>query len=84
MVFDPSNPVSDESKYQKRDWTSSGFRNVQGKQELPCSMPQPRGLGVTARANIGAYHAGDTVTRRSRTGFLVYINSALSFWFSQK
>ena len=83
MVFDPSDPVIDESKYQKQDWTSSEFGHLQGKQELPPNMTQPRWLGFTVKAKVDADHASDTVTRRSRTGFLVYINSALVFWFSK-
>ena len=47
-------------------------------------MPQPRGLGFVVRAKVDADHGGDTVIRSSRTGFLVYINSALIFWFSKK
>ena len=48
------------------------------------NMPEPRGLGFTVRAKVDADHAADTVTRRSMTGFLVYINSALIYWFSKK
>ena len=33
---------------------------------------------------VDADHAGDTVTRRSRTGFLIYLNNALVYWFSKK
>ena len=84
MVFDPSDPVVDESKFQRMDWTSSKFGHVYGKQELPPNMPEPSGLGFTLRAKVDADHASDTVTRRSRTGFLVYINSALVYWFSKK
>ena len=47
-------------------------------------MPQPRGLGFVMSAKVDADHAADTVTRRSRTGFLVYLNCALIFWFSKK
>jgi hypothetical protein len=36
------------------------------------------------RAKVDADHAGDTVTRRSRTGFLVYLNCALIYWLSKK
>ena len=39
---------------------------------------------MTVRAKADADHAADTVTRRSRTGFLVYVNSALVYWFSKK
>ena len=84
MVFDPSDPVIDKSKYQEQDWTSSEFGHVIGKLELPSNMPEPRGLGFTIRAKVDADHASDTITRRSRTGFLVYLNSALVYWFSKK
>ena len=79
MVFDPSDPVVDESKFQQQDWTSSEFGHVMGKQDIPINMPGPRGLGFTIRAKVDADHAADSVTRRSRTGLLVYINSALVY-----
>lgn len=84
MVFDPSDPVIDESKFELKDWTSSKFGHVQGQEEMPSNMPEPRGLGFTMRAKVNADHASDTVSRRSRTGFLVYLNCALVHWFSKK
>ena len=36
------------------------------------------------RAKVDADHAGDTMTQRSRTGFLVFLNSALVHWMSKK
>ena len=84
IVFDPSDPVIDESKYQKQDWTSSEFGHLQGKRKFPPNMPQPRGLGFIVSTKINTDYASDTVTRRSRTSFLVYINFALVFWFSKK
>ena len=33
---------------------------------------------------MDADHATDTTTRRSRSGFMIYINSALTYWFSKK
>jgi hypothetical protein len=47
-------------------------------------MPEPRGFGFTMRAKVDADHASDTVTRRSRTGFLVYLNCAPVYWWSKK
>ena len=47
-------------------------------------MPQPRGMGFVIRAKVDADHASDTVSRRSRSGFLVYLNCALVHWFSKK
>ena len=84
IVFDPSDPVIDMSRFQKRDWASSEFGHIEGIEVLPPNMPQPRGFGFTVRAKVDADHAGDTITRRSRSGFLVYLNSALVYWFSKK
>jgi hypothetical protein len=47
-------------------------------------MPEPRGQGFVIRAKIDADHASDFVTRRSRTGFLVWINSCLAYFLSKK
>ena len=54
------------------------------EEELPSSMPAPRGLGFVMRAFVDADHAGDSITRRSRTGFLVYLNMAPVYWMSKK
>ena len=35
-------------------------------------------------AMVDADHAADTTTRRSRTGFLVHLNSAPIYWMSKK
>jgi hypothetical protein len=47
-------------------------------------MPEPRGQGFVINAKVDADHAADTVTRRSRTGFFVYLNSAPVYWSSNK
>ena len=47
-------------------------------------MPEPRGLGFIMRAKVDADHASDTMTRHSRTGFLVYLNYAPIYWWSKK
>jgi hypothetical protein len=36
------------------------------------------------RAKVDADHASDTITRRSRTGFLVYLNCSPIYWSSKK
>ena len=80
MVYDPSDPVVDASRFEIRDWTSSEFGHLQGKEELPPNMPEPRGTGFVVRAKVDADHASNTTTRRSRTGFIVYLNSAPVYW----
>ena len=84
LVYDPSEPYIDETQFAEQDWTTSEFGHVQGKELLPPNMPEPRGFGFVMRAKVDADHASDTVTRRSRTGFLVFLNSALVYWSSKK
>ena len=54
MVYDPRDPTIDKSSFELRDWTSSDFGHLQGKEELPPNMPEPRGLGFTMRAKVDA------------------------------
>lgn len=84
LVYDPTDPAVDESQFEEQDWASTEFGHVIGKEEMPPNMPEPRGLGFVMRAKVDADHASDTVTRRSRTGFLVYLNSAVVHWWSKK
>ena len=41
LVFDPTPPDIDETKFQRLDWTSSEFGGDL-KEELPGNMPEPR------------------------------------------
>ena len=47
-------------------------------------LPTCQNLGFVMHAKVDADHASDTITRRSRTGFLVYLNCAPIYWWSKK
>ena len=83
MVFDPSYPWIYQNQFERQDW----WHNVYGdslSEDLPPNMPEPRGLGFVLSTYIDSDHAGNTITRRSRTGFLVYFNSDLIHWMPKK
>ena len=82
MVFDPSEPDVDESQFPREDWSATSYGEC--KEELPPNAPVPRGIGFTLRAFVDSDHAGDSVTRRSRTGYMIFLNSAPIYWFSKK
>ena len=84
LVYDPCDPIVDENDFERTDWASSEFGHVEGKEEFPAKMPEPRGHGFIMRAKVDADHASDTVSRRSRTGLLIYLNCPLVFWWSKK
>ena len=54
------------------------------QEAIPPYAPVPRGKEVDIRLFVDSDHAGDRATRRSRTGFLVYLDSALVAWYSKK
>jgi len=66
LVFDATYPVVDPSEFPKQDW-SSFYGDVQ--EEVPDNAPEPLGYEFVMRAYVDADHAGDKLTRRSRTGF---------------
>ena len=41
-------------------------------------------MGFTMRVFVDPDHAGDKITRRSRTWFFIYLQSALLYWTSKK
>jgi hypothetical protein len=56
----------------------------EAREDIPTSIPEPRGNEVQMTVFVNADHAGDKMTRRSRTGVLIYVNRAPIQWFSEK
>lgn len=63
------------------DWTNF---YPYAKEEIPVNAPEPRGNPVEMTCFVDADHAGDMVTRRSRTGVLLYLNRSPILWYSKK
>ena len=53
------------------------------KEKLPLNTPIPIGKAFTMHVYVDINHAGDQVTCRLRTGFIVYLNSAPTNWSSK-
>lgn len=81
IVFDPTYPQIDETKFIKRDW-SDFYGDV--REDIPAEVPVPLGKEMIIRAFVDADFAGDQLSRRSRTGFLVMLNGSLVQWYSKK
>lgn len=86
MVFDPSVPEIDMNIFQRQDWSYSIYSTPgeELKEDVPPNMPDPLGRGFTIRVFFDADHAGESLTRRSRTGFVVFLNNAPIYWHSKK
>ena len=51
---------------------------------LPHHMPVPRGRSLVMTAFVDASHAANKVTRRSHTGFVIFLNRAPIVWYSKR
>ena len=53
------------------------------KESIPDNAPSPRGKAVQINAFVDADHTGNKVTRRSHTGFIIFMNMAPVYWYSK-
>ena len=84
MVYDPTDVDVDRGAFPREDWTYSIYGEDNMNEVLPANMPPPLGNAFTMRVFVDSDHAGDQVTRRSRTGFIVFLNNAPIYWSSKK
>jgi hypothetical protein len=78
MVFDPTPVLPDMNLFEWADWSYSPYDKEKLTEELPLS------LSMTMRVFVDGDHAGDQLTRRSRTGFIIFLNNAPIYWSSKK
>ena len=80
MYLDPQHPQVDKRSFQSYDW----YDFYQDPEEAaPGGMPPPRGESVMTHCFVDSDHAGNTVTRRSQTGCLLFVNRAPIIWYSK-
>ena len=79
--MDPTYPDVDKNNFPNYD-RKNHYKTY--SDEMPSNAPEPLGLEFIICAFINTDHAGETLTRRSRTGFLVSVNSAVIYLLSKK
>jgi hypothetical protein len=78
VVFDTTYPAVDMVTFIKNYWKSM-YGDV--KEMITSDAPFPHGKDVDLCLFVDSDHAGEKFTRRSRTGFVVYLNMAPIVWF---
>jgi hypothetical protein len=65
---------------------ASEFRAIyrDAEEVKPPRMPKPRGHEVDTSAFVDASHAANRRTRRSHTGYVIFVQSAPIIWFSKR
>lgn len=81
IAFDPDHPHIRESRFMTHDW-GEFYRNA--AEAIPPNAPPPRGKPVSTHCFVDADNAGNTVTRRSQMGILIFVNRAPIIWLSKR
>ena len=81
LAFDAQHPMIDERRFKKYDWYDF-YREAE--EAIPPNMPTPRGNAMSIHCFVDANLAGNTVTRRSQTGVLIFCNRAPIIWHSKR
>ncbi len=58
------------------------YRDV--TEPLPHAMPIPQGRGLTMTAFVDASHTANKITRRSHTGYIVFLYCAPILWYRKR
>ena len=82
LIYDPTYPEIEVTDFKGNEDWSAFYGDV--KEAIPPNAPPPRGKGVVLRTFVDADHAGNLLTRRSRTGYIQMINMSIINWFSKK
>ncbi len=79
IVFDPTK--FDHPEVPEYDWIDQ-YKVECDKR--PPGAPEPLGESIQTTCFVDSDHAGDLVSRRSRTGVLIFCNRAPIVWYSKK
>ena len=82
LLFDPTHPHIDLDQYE----LDLNWEKVYGdvSEDVPKNAPEALGKEFIMRAYVNADHVGDKLTRRSRTGYIVFLNMTPIYWHSKK
>ena len=82
IVFDPSNPNLDAMSFQDHDWTDI---YPFAEEYISNNLPTPKcEHAVSITAYVDASHATDLITRRSVTGYIIFIGKSIIKWYSKR
>ena len=83
LHFDPNLPCMDYNEFTtKTEDFSEVYRDA--KEERPCDYVEPRGRPVTMTAFTDASFASNKKTRRSHSGYVIFLNRAPILWYSKR
>ncbi len=83
LYFSPELPLMDFGEFQTKKEDFSELY-CDAEEELPHRMPLPRGRSFIMTAFVDASHAANRKTRRSHSGYVIFLNRAPIVWYSER
>ena len=86
LYFDANRPEINPTCFSGDDASNFKEQYRDAEEQLPPEhmTPKPRGRSVTTTTFVDASHAANKVTRRSHTGFVIFVNRAPIIWYSKR
>ena len=82
IFFNPTYPLINHDTFNDGAEWKAFYGDIE--EAIPPDVPEARGHCIDIRMMVDSDHAGDKETRRSRTGFMIFVNMALIIWHSKK
>ena len=82
LVLDPTYVGIDYAQFNVDANWHAFYSDV--KEALPPNAPEPLGKEVELHMFVDSDHAGEKTTRRSRTGYMIFINMSMIDWLTKK
>ena len=85
LYFDPQVPVlGDIASFDSHAPEIFKEQYRDAEEQIPSNMSIPRGRMTRTTAYVDASHDANKMTRRSHTGFILFINRAPIMWYSKR
>ena len=82
IQFDPSKPDIDDKSFGNQYWKVIVY--CESREENNSNLPECCSFGFNMRAFFDSDHARESITRRSRTEFILYLTIVHNYWTSKK
>ena len=83
LYYEPGFPRMDYSNFRtKQEDFLEHYRDA--TEPMPHHQPRKRGPTVTTTEFVDASHAANRKTRKSHTGYLIFINRAPIIWYRKR
>ena len=81
IAFDAAHPSIYERRFKKYDWYNFYWGT---KEAIPLDCPELLVNSISTHCFVDAYLAGNLISRRSQTGFLIFCNRAPIIWHNKR